>query len=138
MDSDALPEVFIKVMDVKNILASGKAKTINEAVDRAGISRSAYYKYKDSIFPFFDSRVAKIITISLTLEHKAGVLSNILNVLAAAGGNVLTINQNIPLNHIANITISFDTRNLKIKLNELLTKLSDISGVVTSEIIAEQ
>ncbi|MDI6602019.1 MAG: ACT domain-containing protein [Thermoanaerobacteraceae bacterium] len=138
VEADALPEVFKKVMAVKNLLASGKTRTINDAVNEIGISRSAYYKYKDSVFPFFDARVARIITLSLTLEHKPGILSNVLNILAAAGGNILTINQNIPLNQIANVTVSFDTKNMKIKLNELLSKLSAIQGVIRSEIIAEQ
>ncbi|TZE83192.1 ACT domain-containing protein [Calorimonas adulescens] len=138
VEADALPEVFKKVMAAKNLLASGKAETIKDAVNEIGISRSAYYKYKDSIFPFFDARVAKIITLSLTLEHKPGILSNVLNILASAGGNILTINQNIPLNQIANVTISFDTKNMKIKLNELISKLAEIPGVIRNEIIAEQ
>ena len=44
IDKNALPEVFIKVMEVKNLLESGREKTVQEAVNKVGISRSAFYK----------------------------------------------------------------------------------------------
>ena len=86
-----------KTIKVKEILKRGEIKTINEAVERMGLSRSAYYKYKDYVFPFYEASKEKIITLSLLLEHKAGVLSRVLNTVASDSGSIMTINQGIPL-----------------------------------------
>ena len=82
---EILPEAIKKTIMVKEILKRGKLKTINEAVAKVGLSRSAYYKYKDYVFPFYDASREKVITISLLLEHKPGVLSSVLNTIAADG-----------------------------------------------------
>ena len=94
---EILPEAIKKTIKVKEILKRGEIKTINEAVERMGLSRSAYYKYKDYVFPFYEASKEKIITLSLLLEHKAGVLSRVLNTVASDSGSIMTINQGIPL-----------------------------------------
>ena len=76
---EILPEAIKKTIKVKEILKRGEIKTINEAVEKMGLSRSAYYKYKDFVFPFYEASKEKIITLSLLLEHKSGVLSKVLN-----------------------------------------------------------
>ena len=48
VDAGVLPEVFGKVLEAKEHLQSGRAATAAEAARMAGISRSAFYKYKDS------------------------------------------------------------------------------------------
>lgn len=49
---DILPESIVKTIEAKKMLESGEVDTVNEAVERVGLSRSAFYKYKDGIFPF--------------------------------------------------------------------------------------
>ena len=49
VEASALPEVFVKVTEAKSLLETGEARTVAEAVDRAGLSRSAFYKYKDCL-----------------------------------------------------------------------------------------
>lgn len=93
---EILPEAIKKTIKVKEILKRGEVKTINEAVEKMGLSRSAYYKYKDYVFPFYEASKDKIITLSLLLEHKSGVLSKVLNTVAADSGSIMTINQGIP------------------------------------------
>jgi len=138
IDSSVLPDTIIKVVEAKKLLQSGKFKTINEATKKLGISRSAYYKYKDYVFPFHDISRERIITLSLTVLDIAGVLSAILNALTKAGANILTINQNIPINGIANITISIETGKLKCGADVLLTKLSHIEGVNDTALLASE
>ena len=133
---EILPEAIKKTIKVKEILKRGEIKTINEAVERMGLSRSAYYKYKDYVFPFYEASKEKIITLSLLLEHKAGVLSRVLNTVASDSGSIMTINQGIPLQG-ANTTISIETKDLTIDLEALLDKLRMIDGVKRLEVLGQ-
>ena len=137
VEASALPEVFLKVAEAKQLLSSGECQTVNEAAKRTGISRSAYYKYKDYVFPFYEASKEKIITLSLLLEHKSGVLSKVLNTVADDSGSIMTINQGIPLQGVANTTISIETKNLTIDLEALLDKLRMIDGVKRLEVLGQ-
>jgi chorismate mutase len=138
VDSSVLPEVFAKVIEAKRLLQTGKVKTINDAVQLVGISRSAYYKYKDCVFPFYEISQGKIITLFFILEDVPGILSNILNVIARARANILTINQNIPINGVANITISIQTGNMEGNIEELVSQMEVIEGVRKIDILARE
>nr|WP_246110729.1 ACT domain-containing protein [Thermosediminibacter litoriperuensis] len=135
---EILPEIIKKTVKAKELLKNGDVKTVNEATEMVGMSRSAFYKYKDYIFPFYEASVGKIITIALILEHRPGVLSGILDEIARARGNILTINQNIPLQGLANVTISFDTREMIKNPEELLEALEEKPGVREIEIVARE
>ena len=132
-----LPEAILKTAKVKELLAQGEVYTIHEAVELVGLSRSAYYKYKDGVFPFYEASKEKIITISLLLENKAGVLSHVLNFIASVKGNVLTINQGIPLQGVANVSISIETAGMADTPENLLAGLGEISGVRKIEVIGQ-
>ena len=134
---EILPEAIKKTIMVKEILKRGKLKTVNEAVAKVGLSRSAYYKYKDYVFPFYDASREKVITISLLLEHKPGVLSSVLNTIAADGGSVITINQGVPLQGVANTTISVETKFLTIDMEALLDKVRLIEGVKRLDVLGQ-
>jgi len=138
VEGSALPEVFLKTLQVQGLLSKGEANTIQEAVDRVGMSRSAYYKYKDVIRPFHEATKGRIITISLLLEHTPGILSVILNEIARAKGSVLTINQNIPLHGMANVTISFETKEMEGPVEELLEQMTSTKGVKEVNIVAKE
>lgn len=134
---EILPEAIKKTIKVKEILKRGEIKTINEAVEKMGLSRSAYYKYKDFVFPFYEASKEKIITLSLLLEHKSGVLSKVLNTVADDSGSIMTINQGIPLQGVANTTISIETKHLTVDLEALLDKLRMIDGVNRLEVLGQ-
>lgn len=134
---EILPEAIKKTIKVKDMLKRGEARTINEAVEKMELSRSAYYKYKDYVFPFYEASKEKIITLSLLLEHKQGVLSKVLNTIAYDGGSVFTINQGIPLQGVANATISIETAELVIDLEALLDKVRMIEGVKRLEVLGQ-
>lgn len=135
--SDILPEILKKTVKAKELLNRGIVNTVNDAAEEAGMSRSAYYKYKDHIFPFFEVSKNKIITISLLLEDKPGILSNILDHIAKAGGNILTINQNIPLSGIANVTVSIRTEGMDESVEKLVKNMGEIDGVKKIDILAQ-
>ena len=131
---EILPEAIKKTIKVKEILKRGEIRTINEAVEKMGLSRSAY---KDYVFPFYEASKEKIITLSLLLEHKPGVLSRVLNTVAGDSGSIMTINQGIPLQGVANTTISIETKNLTVDLEALLDKLRMIDGVKRLEVLGQ-
>ncbi|MGF7185031.1 chorismate mutase [Desulfitispora alkaliphila] len=137
ISSEILPEAIMKTAKAKEILAKGEAETVNEAAELAGISRSAFYKYKDGIFPLYRDSHNKIVTISLDLEHKSGVLSKVLNSVAAEGGNILTINQGLPLQGLANVTLSIETTEMNVTTEDLLNTLGDISGLKNLKVIGQ-
>ncbi|KYP80915.1 hypothetical protein AYJ22_01825 [Ferroacidibacillus organovorans] len=91
-----LPEVIQKTTLVTELLTRRRDMSVLEAVRAIGLSRSAYYKYKDAVRPFSEAMSGQIVTIALTLEHKPGVLSTVLNTVASSHGNILTCPQRAP------------------------------------------
>lgn len=134
--AEALPEIFIKVAEAKRMMQTGEADTVGEATRLVGISRSAFYKYKDSVQPFNDMKTGHIITFYAMLKDNPGVLSNVLSIFAGSGANILTINQSIPTNGCAAVTISAETSDMEISLEELIARAAGLEGVIRFEILA--
>ncbi|MCC5909438.1 MAG: ACT domain-containing protein [Clostridiaceae bacterium] len=138
VQTEALPEVFLKTIEVKELLKKGEVTTIFEAVEKVGISRSAYYKYKDYIFPFYEMSKGRMITVALTLEHSPGILAEVLNEIAKANASILTINQNIPVHGVANVTTTLETKNATINIERLLKNIQQIQGVKNVNILSKE
>ena len=136
VEAGVLPEVFIKVTEAKELLETGEVRTVAEAVERVGISRSAFYKYKDSVIPFSDMRHGSIVTFNALLRHKEGVLSSLLASFAEAGANILTINQSIPNNGTAPVTISAVTENMTEGMDEFMERVRSLYGVIRFDALA--
>ena len=133
-----LPQGLKKVCQARMLLVHGKVKTVNQAVSSCKISRSAYYKYRDSIRPYSRAYQDHIITLQAVLLDRAGVLSNFLNTVAKAGANVLTVNQNIPIRGSAGVSLSINTANMKTTMETLIKKLLTIDGVESAQILMEE
>jgi chorismate mutase len=136
VEASALPEVFLKVAEAKRLLTTGEASTVNEATRMTGISRSAFYKYRDAVLPFQNLMTGRIITFQFRLHDEPGILSTILAILAKYEANILTINSIIPTNGCALVTISAETSDMSLPLEELLRLLNQTSGVVKAEVLA--
>lgn len=136
VDTSALPEIFHKVVEARRLLDTGEAGTVNQAVQMTGISRSAFYKYKDAVWPFQDMLHGRIITFQVLMKDEPGILSAVLNLFAESGGNILTINQGIPVNGCALVNISAETSPMHITIHELLERISGQAGVIRGEILA--
>lgn len=136
VQADALPEVFEKVIEAKSLLETGEARTIAEATERVDLSRSAFYKYKDAISPFRDMKRDTVMTFHMLLHDKPGTLAAVLSIFTESGANILTINQSIPANGAALVTISVITDNMMKTSDELLGTLQALSGVMSVEIMA--
>lgn len=120
---DVLTESMLKMLEAKRLLASGEERTIQEATKRVGLSRSAYYKYKDTVFPFESIARERVLTIFIQLEDRKGSLATILRIISEAKCNVLTIHQTIPVQGRANITLSLDVTEMQIKMEEFMQRL---------------
>ena len=134
--ADALPEIFVKVAEAKRMMQTGEADTVGAATKLVGISRSAFYKYKDAVQPFNNMKAGRIITFYAMLKDVAGVLSGVLAVFAASGANILTINQSIPTNGCAAVTISAETSRMEESLEQLMGDAAALEGVLKFEILA--
>ena len=129
VEADALPEIFRKVVEARRMLQTGEADTVGAATKQVGISRSAFYKYRDAVRPFQDMLHGRIVTFQIMMKDEPGILSQVLNFFADSGANILTINQNLPADGVAPVTIA-------LKLGEQTTaaqlqiSLLGIPGVV--------
>lgn len=137
VDAELVPEVLLKVLEAKRMLSQGKARNASEAARLAGISRSAFYKYKDGVALYSGDRENKIVTYYLTLMDNPGVLSNVLSTLSRHGANVLTINQNIPIDGAAPVTISFSAGNLRTDGHTLRESIRSLDGVINCRSLSE-
>lgn len=137
VDIDVLPDVFHKVIKVKKMLAAGEVTQVSEAVKLVDISRSAYYKYKDSVFEAstFKSLEKKAL-LHVVVEDVKGVVSKVLNELSTHGCNLLAINQNLPIQNTASVFISVDINDLTIPIQELLDKISSLNGVSKLDLLS--
>lgn len=136
VDASMLPEVFIKVCEAKEYLQTGQAATVADAVAKAGISRSAFYKYKDAVQPFWDLKRDRVVTMTIITMDKPGALSSVLAIFASSGANILTINQSIPTNGVGIVTISITMENMTIPLEELRFQIEALEDVIRIEVLA--
>ncbi|SET67665.1 chorismate mutase [Salinibacillus kushneri] len=134
--SDVLPESMRKTLEVKELLERGKVSSIHEAVKQVDLSRSAFYKYRDTVFPFQAMVKERMITLFFYLEDRTGTLSDLLHIVAKAGCNVLTIHQTIPLQGKANVTLSINTSFMNIEIDQLLQQLKKLDFVIRVEILS--
>ncbi|MBQ6795062.1 MAG: ACT domain-containing protein [Clostridia bacterium] len=136
VDAKVLPEVFIKVLTSKRLIESGEVKTVNDACEKTGISRSAYYKYKDHVFDF--NQMQGVLTLMAVVVDLKGILSEILKIISSVNCSVLTINQSVPTDGIANIHLTVKTDLMKISVDKLITEITKVAGVRSVKILAKQ
>lgn len=126
---DVLPEAMRKTVLAKELLENGTVQTIHEAVKKVDLSRSAYYKYKDTVYPFKTIVKEEIITLFFHIEDRTGTLSKLLKTVAEANCNVLTIHQTIPIQGKANVTLSLDVSAIKKDIGTLIQTLKQLQFV---------
>ncbi len=134
--SKVLPEVFTRIIDAKELLKKGKAKNVTDAAKMVGISRSTYYKYADTVFTVEDGVGGNKATVTFALSHESGVLSHILESIAHAKGNVVTLSQEAPVNGVADVTITFDVSELCMSLDDLINQFKSVGGVVRARLVS--
>ena len=137
--ADVLPEVYRKVLQVTEALAFGRCSSVSEAVRTVGLSRSAYYKYKDTVAPYLnDTADALFTTVELVLQDSPGVLSGLLSAFAKVGANIVTVNQRSPEDGSACVSICARTDGMSQSIDKFATTLSHIPGVQRVSAIAQK
>ena len=134
----AVPEVLLKVVEVQRILDADPNKTIQDAANEVGISRSSYYKYKDDIFPFCDSQHGKNITCVIEMRDCPGIISSVLNIFAKYNTNILTIHQAIPINGVGVLTLSVDILSITTDVSAMLNEVENLDRIINVKIIARE
>lgn len=134
----AVPEVLLKVVKTKRLLASEEGMTIQEATEQIGISRSSFYKYKDDIFPFHESEKGQAITLSIQMDDVPGLLAELLNRVSEYRANILTIHQSIPLNGIATITLSIEILSTTGNISEMVAEIEEHAGIHYLKIVGRE
>lgn len=138
LNQKAVPEVLLKVVEAKKLIDSERAITVQEATERAGISRSSFYKYKDDIFPFYDNAKGKTITLMLQVDDEQGLLSDILHIVAVYKANILTIHQSIPVNNVASLTLSVEVRQDTGNISHMVEEMESNEKIHYVKIIARE
>lgn len=131
-----LPDVFEKVLEVKQLMEQGEEMQVSDAVKKIGLSRSTYYKYKDHVFAASKNLHERKAVVSFMLSHEKGLLSEVLNIITSVMGNIITINQNIPIHAKANVTISIDVSELSVPIDELIARISTVRGINRVHLLA--
>ena len=133
---DVLTDAMQKTLEAKNLLQSGAVSSIWDAVKEVDLSRSAFYKYRDAVFPFHSIVRERILTIFIQLQDEKGTLAKLLEIITVAHCNVLTIHQTIPIQGRANVTLSLDVTSMIIGLDELIQKMKKLEFVESAEVIS--
>ncbi len=136
VEASALPEVFVKVAEAKRLLSTGEASTVNEATRMTDISRSAFYKYRDSVLPFQNMMSGRIVTFQFLIHDEPGLLANMLDIFPECNANIQTINSVMPTNGTTLLTITAETMDLTVSLEEMLRLLRAFPGVIKAEVLA--
>ncbi|WP_062104567.1 ACT domain-containing protein [Bacillus niameyensis] len=133
---DVLPEAMKKTLEAKELIDRGRSVSVWDAVQQVDLSRSAFYKYRDTVLPFHRVVKEKIISLFFYLEDKPGALSKLLGVVANNACNVLTIHQTIPLQGRANVTLSLDIASMNVEIDELLSELNRLEFVDKVDVLS--
>lgn len=136
VEASALPEIFLKVAEAKRLLATGEANTVNEAAKMTQISRSAFYKYRDAVHPFRDMNNNRIVTFQFLLRDEPGALSMLLSAFTEQKANLVTVNSIAPSNGCVVVTISAETSQIQISVDELLAIFQQTHAVIKADILA--
>ena len=136
VSKEILPDYFDKVIEARELLEQGKVKNISEAVKKVGISRSTYYKYKDFVFTPSTESHGKRALISVVLEHTQGSLSTVLNYISSVNGNILTINQNIPMNNAATVIIFMEVIHMTLSVEDAIEEINHLENVINCKLMS--
>ena len=136
VESSAMPAVLLRVLQAQELLKTKQCKTVSEAALQAGLSRSAFYKYRDAVSPFYDTASRRMMTFHILLKNRMGALSAVLGIFSGFGANILTINQSIPVSGRAVVTITAETHDLAVELDHLLDAVRTNPEVINIDVIA--
>ena len=133
---DVLTDAMQKTLEAKQLLQNGAVSSIWDAVKEVDLSRSAFYKYRDAVFPFHSIVQERILTVFILLQDRKGTLAKLLETVSDAHCNILTIHQTIPIQGRANVTLSLDVTSMTAELDELIQSIKRLDFVESADVIS--
>lgn len=133
--TDVCPQIFLKTVEAKKKIALYSGRSITEILKEVGVGKSAFYKYRDKVFTYDKLDHEQVVTLYFVVEDFSGILASIVNKIAEAGGNILTINQNVPIGGLADVTIAIDTESMAKSLDALIGDVCGVAGVRRAEVL---
>ena len=130
VDSDALPDVFLKVVRAKELLAAGSVKNLSAAAKEVDISRSAMYKYKDKVFDVSEAKT--VVAVHVVLMDETGALQNLLKIIARYNVSIVTITQSAPVDGTAAVSITMKVKDMVGDVDSLVEEMKRRSFDVTA------
>ncbi|MBO7214778.1 MAG: ACT domain-containing protein [Clostridia bacterium] len=131
---DVMPPFLAKVVKAVRLIEE-ENKSVSDACKSLDISRSTFYKYKDKVFELKSDFGRKAI-LSFKVENAMGVLSDIINNISKYKGNILTINQDMPIHNLAYISVMIDAKDMSVSVYELIAELKKIQKVKDVSLVA--
>ena len=132
---DVLPEAVKKTIIMKKALEENPKLSILEASKRFDLSRSAFYKYKDTIFPIQEIQRQSILSLSIDVDDIPGILGRVLSVVIEEICSVLTIHQTVPINSRATIIISLEIDPGHTNIEKLTKRIQNLEFVNRIKVI---
>ncbi len=133
--ADVLPEVFLKVMEVKRLLDLKLVSSVNEAVKRVGLSRSAYYKYRKAIRSTSSGTEGEMATLLIIAENLANSLPRCLDVLLEAETTIVTFHQSVPVDGLIHLLVTFRTDKINVSMDHLIHIMTQTRGVQSVRVL---
>ena len=135
VDSDVLPDVFMKVVKAKELLASGSVKNLSAAAKEVNISRSALYKYKDKIFDVSETKT--VVAVHVVLMDELGALQKLLQLIAQYNVSIVTITQAAPVDGTAAVSLTLKVKDMVGDVDSLVEEMNRHRFVVTAKRIMQ-
>lgn len=135
VDSDVLPDVFMKVVRAKELLASGAVKNLSAAAKEVDISRSALYKYKDKIFDVSETKT--VVAVHVVLMDELGALQKLLRIIAQYNVSIVTITQAAPVDGTAAVSLTLKVKDMVGDVDSLVEDMNKHRFVVTAKRIMQ-
>lgn len=129
MDFSILPEAIKKTIRVKEMLKSGSSGTINEAVHKVNMSRSAYYKYKDHVASADDDKEDRVVVLFIIMQDDMAVFGRILRRIAKEKQEVLSVNRTKISEKLYSSVITLKTKESAEDMESLYEALKETKGI---------
>lgn len=129
VDFSILPEAIKKTIRVKEMLKSGSSGTINEAVHKVNMSRSAYYKYKDHVASADDDKEDRVVVLFIIMQDDMAVFGRILRRIAKEKQEVLSVNRTKISEKLYSSVIPLKTKESAGDMESLYEALKETKGI---------
>lgn len=129
VDLQILPEAIKKAIKVKELLKDGTCGSINEAVQKVKMSRSAYYKYKDHVVPAFDSEKDRVVVLFIVMSNDFAVFNKVIRRIGKDKNQILSLHRATISGKIVSVMINIKTEESLVTLQYMKDAIQAMKGI---------